>query len=126
MADSSSRLHGRTLIASSWGLRGHHSTFDIPTTSTPAVLGIYYDPSVPGSSIQPPLRPSRMRMPPSTLHGSYFSIAYHTYDSSSLQPYSNYPISSSYDSYVSASSSYLYVRIASSLYRLLCTTAIDC
>lgn len=57
-------------------------------------------------------------------HGPCTLIAHPTYDSSSLDPHSYYLASSSYDSYVSGSSSHPYVRTTSSLCRPLCTIEI--
>lgn len=77
MADRSGSLQGRTIIASS----------DIPTTPAPTIIGMYYDHSVHGSSIQPPPTPIRLtqiRMPP-TSHAYYTPIPYQIHDS--LHPY---------------------------------------
>ncbi|KAI5663002.1 hypothetical protein M9H77_22325 [Catharanthus roseus] len=44
VTDSISRVEGRVVTASSHGVRGRHSTSDIPPTPAPFGPGIYYDP----------------------------------------------------------------------------------
>ncbi|KAI5683934.1 hypothetical protein M9H77_05162 [Catharanthus roseus] len=55
VTDRTGRVHGRVVTGSSCGVRGRHSTSDVPCTPAPLGPGIYYDPGAPGSSIQPPI-----------------------------------------------------------------------
>lgn len=43
VVDTSGRLHSCTVIVSSQGLRGRHSTCNIPTTLDPVGPGMYHD-----------------------------------------------------------------------------------
>ncbi|KAI5682156.1 hypothetical protein M9H77_03384 [Catharanthus roseus] len=47
------RVEGRTITASSRGLRGQYSTYDLPSTPNPLPAGFHYDTCASGSSTQP-------------------------------------------------------------------------
>ncbi|KAI5662957.1 hypothetical protein M9H77_22280 [Catharanthus roseus] len=72
------RVQGRTVTASSRGVRGRHSTLDLPSTPTPLPPSFYYDTGAPGSSTQPPFVPFRSR-PPLPLHLSQTPVPYEAY-----------------------------------------------
>ncbi|KAI5647977.1 hypothetical protein M9H77_33982 [Catharanthus roseus] len=87
ITDRTSRVQSRTITASSRGVRGRHSTLDLPSTPTPLPAGLHYDTGAPGSSTQPPHVPFRSR-PPLPSHPSYTPIPYEAYGSAHphLQP----------------------------------------
>ncbi|KAI5678121.1 hypothetical protein M9H77_09071 [Catharanthus roseus] len=60
VVDRSGRTHGRTVTASSRGLRGRHSTSNVPTTPP---HGMFHGLDTPGSSVPLPPIPTRVRMP---------------------------------------------------------------
>ncbi|KAI5683353.1 hypothetical protein M9H77_04581 [Catharanthus roseus] len=95
VTDRTGRVECRAGTASSRGVRGHHSTSDIPSTSEPIALGMYYDPGAPGSSTSP-LIPFTTH-PPTTLYHSYAPVPYDPYGYSQ-------PPQTSYDPYAHASS----------------------
>ncbi|KAI5671051.1 hypothetical protein M9H77_11415 [Catharanthus roseus] len=99
VADRTGRVEGRTVIASSRGLRGQHSTSDILSTPTPFATGMYYATGAPGSSAQPPHIPIRFR-PPLLSHCPHTPVPYDIYGSS--HPPSQ-PPPALYDPYVHAS-----------------------
>ncbi|KAI5650316.1 hypothetical protein M9H77_36321 [Catharanthus roseus] len=98
--DKTGRVEGRTVTASSRGLRGQHSYSDIPSTPTPFATGMYYDTSAPGSSAQPPHILIRSR-PPIPSHHPHTPGSYDTYGFS--HPPSQ-PAPALYDPYVHAPS----------------------
>ncbi|KAI5683087.1 hypothetical protein M9H77_04315 [Catharanthus roseus] len=73
VTDRTGRVEGVTVTASSRGVRGRHSTSDIPSTSAPIGSGMYYDPGAPGSSTQSPPIPFRTH-PPTTSHHLYTPV----------------------------------------------------
>ncbi|KAI5676023.1 hypothetical protein M9H77_06973 [Catharanthus roseus] len=79
--DVSGRLHGCRVTASCWVVRDGYSTSDIPTTPASIGLGMYHD--APGSFIQPPSIPTRIRMP----HDPYTPLPYYPCSSSHLHSY---------------------------------------
>ncbi|KAI5658902.1 hypothetical protein M9H77_27695 [Catharanthus roseus] len=54
VTDRTSRVEGRTIIASSRGVRGRRSTFDFPATPTHLAPSFHHGTGEPGSSTQPP------------------------------------------------------------------------
>ncbi|KAI5659391.1 hypothetical protein M9H77_28184 [Catharanthus roseus] len=48
--DMTCRVQGRTVTASSRGVRGRHSTSDLPSTPTPLPASLHYDTSASGNS----------------------------------------------------------------------------
>ncbi|KAI5672298.1 hypothetical protein M9H77_12662 [Catharanthus roseus] len=94
--DRTDRVEGRVVTASSRGVRGRHSTSDIPSTSVPFRPGIYYDSGIPESSTQPSPILFRTRLPTPS-HRPYTLISYDPYGFSQ-------PPRTSYDSYAHAPS----------------------
>ncbi|KAI5650004.1 hypothetical protein M9H77_36009 [Catharanthus roseus] len=60
VADMSGRTHGRTLTASSRGLKSTHNVSDVPTTP---LHGMFHGPNAPGSSVPTPPISTRVQMP---------------------------------------------------------------
>ncbi|KAI5682919.1 hypothetical protein M9H77_04147 [Catharanthus roseus] len=96
VTDRTGQVEGRAVTALSRGMRGRHSTLDIPFTSAPIGPSMHYEPGVSGSSIQPPLIPFRTRHP-TTSHHSYTLVPYDPYEYSQ-------PLQTSYDPYAHAPS----------------------
>ncbi|KAI5676470.1 hypothetical protein M9H77_07420 [Catharanthus roseus] len=94
--DTTGRVEGRTVTASSRGVRGRHSTSDLPATPTHLALGFQHDTSEPGSSTQPPAIPFRSR-PPLQPHLSHTIVPYEPYRSA--QP-SSHLTDTVYDPYL--------------------------
>ncbi|KAI5676073.1 hypothetical protein M9H77_07023 [Catharanthus roseus] len=94
VTDRTGRVEGRAVTASSRGVRGRHSTSDIPSTSAPIRPSMYYDPGAPRSSTQPPPIPFRTH-PPITSHHPYTPVPYDPYGYSQ-------PPQTSYDPYTYA------------------------
>ncbi|KAI5652854.1 hypothetical protein M9H77_30041 [Catharanthus roseus] len=69
VTDRTGWVEGRVVTASSRGVRGRHSTSDIPSTFAPIAPGMYYDPGAPGSSTHPPILFTTH--PPTTSYYSY-------------------------------------------------------
>ncbi|KAI5655057.1 hypothetical protein M9H77_32244 [Catharanthus roseus] len=61
VTDMTTRVEGRPVTASSRGLRGRHSTSDIPVTPTPLAPGFHHGTGEAGSSTQPPAAPTVVR-----------------------------------------------------------------
>ncbi|KAI5648502.1 hypothetical protein M9H77_34507 [Catharanthus roseus] len=95
VTDKTGRVERRAVTASSRGVRGCHSTSDIPSTSAPIAPGMYYEPGAPGSSTQPPI--------PFTTHPP--TTSYHPYTPVPYDPYGySQPPQTSYDPYAHAPS----------------------
>ncbi|KAI5682891.1 hypothetical protein M9H77_04119 [Catharanthus roseus] len=88
----------RTVIASSRGVRGRHSTSNLFATPTHLAPGFHHGTGEPGSSVQPPPIPSRSRPPPQS-HLSHTPVPYEPYGSA--QP-SSHPTDTIYDPYLHA------------------------
>ncbi|KAI5648931.1 hypothetical protein M9H77_34936 [Catharanthus roseus] len=80
VTDRIGRVEGRPVTASSRGVRGRHSTSDIPVTPTLLAPGFHHGIGEAGSSIQPPAVPSRFR-PPLHPHLSHTPVPYEPYGS---------------------------------------------
>ncbi|KAI5678269.1 hypothetical protein M9H77_09219 [Catharanthus roseus] len=78
VTDRTGRVYGCTVIASSRGVRGRHSTCDLPSIPTSLPAGLHNDTSAPGSSTQPPLVPFRSR-PHISSHLSHTHVPYEVY-----------------------------------------------
>ncbi|KAI5672327.1 hypothetical protein M9H77_12691 [Catharanthus roseus] len=78
--DRTGRVEGRTVTASSRGVRGHDSTSDLPATLTYLALGFHHGTSKPRSSAQPLAIPFRSR-PPLQPHLSHTPVPYEPYGS---------------------------------------------
>ncbi|KAI5676694.1 hypothetical protein M9H77_07644 [Catharanthus roseus] len=78
VTDRTGLVEGRTITASSRGLRGRHSISDLPSTPNPLLASFHYDTGAPESSIQPPPVPFRSR-PPLPSHPSYTLVPYEPY-----------------------------------------------
>ncbi|KAI5681470.1 hypothetical protein M9H77_02698 [Catharanthus roseus] len=63
VTDRTGRVEGRPVTASSRGVRGRHSTSDIPVTPTPLAPGFHHGTGEAGSSTQPTAVPFRSRPP---------------------------------------------------------------
>ncbi|KAI5671965.1 hypothetical protein M9H77_12329 [Catharanthus roseus] len=98
VTEKTCRVQGQTVIASSRGVRGRHSTFDLSSTPTPLLAGLHYDTSALGSSTQPSLVPFRSR-PHIPSHLSYTPVSYEAYGS--VHPHSQ-PPHAVYDPYLAA------------------------
>ncbi|KAI5659480.1 hypothetical protein M9H77_28273 [Catharanthus roseus] len=61
VTDRTGRVEGRPVTASSRGVRGQHSTSDIPVTPTPLAPSFHHGTGEAGSSIQPPAAPTVFR-----------------------------------------------------------------
>ncbi|KAI5674185.1 hypothetical protein M9H77_14549 [Catharanthus roseus] len=100
VTDRTDQIQGRVVTALSRGVRGRHSTSDIPYIPAPFGPGIYYDPGAPGSSTQPPHLLVRTR-PPLPSHCPHTPIPYDPYGSSQLP---SQPLPTSYDPHAHAPS----------------------
>ncbi|KAI5662035.1 hypothetical protein M9H77_21358 [Catharanthus roseus] len=80
VTDRIGRVKGRLVTASSRGVRGQHSTSDIPITPTPLAPGFHHGTGEAGSSTRPPAVPFRSR-PPLHLHLSHTPLPYEPYGS---------------------------------------------
>ncbi|KAI5649977.1 hypothetical protein M9H77_35982 [Catharanthus roseus] len=100
VTDRTRRVEGRTITASSQGLRSRHSTSDIPSTPTLFATGLYYNTGAPSSSTQPPHIPIRS-CPLLQSHRTHTLVPYDIYGSS--HPPSQ-PPPALYDPYVHAPS----------------------
>ncbi|KAI5648353.1 hypothetical protein M9H77_34358 [Catharanthus roseus] len=85
VTDKTGRVHGCTVTTSSRGVRGRHSTSDLPATHTPLALGFHHGTGAPGSSTQTPTVPFRSR-PPLQLQLSYTPVPYEAYESAHPEP----------------------------------------
>ncbi|KAI5662527.1 hypothetical protein M9H77_21850 [Catharanthus roseus] len=94
------RVEGCTVSASSRGLRGRHSTSNIPSTPSLFATGMYYDTGAPESSIQLSHISIRSR-PPLPSHRPHTPVLYDIYGSS--HPLSQ-PPPALYDPYIHAPS----------------------
>ncbi|KAI5673456.1 hypothetical protein M9H77_13820 [Catharanthus roseus] len=72
------RVEERPVTASSRGVRGRHSTFDLLVTPTPLASGFHHGTGEAGSSTQPPAVPFRSR-PPLQPHLSHTLVPYEPY-----------------------------------------------
>ncbi|KAI5664905.1 hypothetical protein M9H77_24228 [Catharanthus roseus] len=98
VTDRTGRVEGCTIITSSRGLMGRHSTSDLPSTPNPLPAGFHYDTGAPGSSTQPSTVPFRSR-PPLSSHLSHTPMPYEAYGSA--YP-SSHPTGTVYDPYLHA------------------------
>ncbi|KAI5656937.1 hypothetical protein M9H77_25730 [Catharanthus roseus] len=98
VTDRICRVEGRPVTAKSRGVRGRHSTSDIPVTPTPLAPGFYHGIGEAGSSTQPPAVPFRSR-PPLHPHQSHTPVPYESYGSA--HPPSHH-INTVYDPYLQA------------------------
>ncbi|KAI5658968.1 hypothetical protein M9H77_27761 [Catharanthus roseus] len=78
--DRTSQVEGRPVTTSSKGVRGRHSTSDIPITPTPLAPGFHHGIGEVWSSTQPPAVPFRSR-PPLHPHLSHTPVRYELYGS---------------------------------------------
>ncbi|KAI5678839.1 hypothetical protein M9H77_09789 [Catharanthus roseus] len=95
---SLTRSLGPTVTTLSKGVRGRHSTSDLPATPTHLATGFHHGTGEPGSSTQPPAVPFRSR-PPLQPHLSHTPVPYEPYGSA--QP-SSHPPDTIYDPYLHA------------------------
>ncbi|KAI5682392.1 hypothetical protein M9H77_03620 [Catharanthus roseus] len=98
VTDRIGRVEGRTITALSRGVRGRHSTSDLPATPTHLALGFHHGTGEPGSSVQPPTILFRS-LPPLQPHQSHTPVSYELYGSA--QP-SSHPTDIVYDPYLHA------------------------
>ncbi|KAI5683984.1 hypothetical protein M9H77_05212 [Catharanthus roseus] len=90
VTDRTGRVEGRTVTASSRGVRGRDSTSDLP--ATPTHLGFHHGTGEPGSFAQPPAIPFRSR-PPLQPHLFHTPMPYEPYRSTQLSSHpTNTPI----------------------------------
>ncbi|KAI5668659.1 hypothetical protein M9H77_18512 [Catharanthus roseus] len=80
VTDRTSRVEERPVTDSSRGVRGRHSTSDIPVTPTPLAPSFHHGTGEAGSSTQPPAVPFRSR-PPLHPHLSHTPVPYEPYGS---------------------------------------------
>ncbi|KAI5682774.1 hypothetical protein M9H77_04002 [Catharanthus roseus] len=80
VTDRTGLVEGRTITASSRGLRGRRSTFDLLSTLNSLPAGFHYDTGAPESSTQPPPLSFRSR-PPLPSHLSHTPVPYEAYGS---------------------------------------------
>ncbi|KAI5658076.1 hypothetical protein M9H77_26869 [Catharanthus roseus] len=99
VTDRIGRVEGRPVIASSRGVRGRHSTSDIPVTPIPLAPGFHHGTGEARSSTQPPAVPFRSR-PPLHPHLPRTPVPYEPYGSA--HPPSHYT-DTVYDLYLHAS-----------------------
>ncbi|KAI5667151.1 hypothetical protein M9H77_17004 [Catharanthus roseus] len=71
-------VQGCTVTTSSRGVRGRHSTSDLPSTPNPLPVGFHYDTGAPGSSTKPPPVPFRS-LPPLPSHLFHTPVPYEAY-----------------------------------------------
>ncbi|KAI5652331.1 hypothetical protein M9H77_29518 [Catharanthus roseus] len=98
VTDRTGRVQGRTITASSRGMKGRYSTSDLPATPIPLPAGIHYDIGAPESSTQPLPVPFRSR-PPFPSYLSHTPVPYEAYGSAHLH---SQPPSAVYDPYLVA------------------------
>ncbi|KAI5661624.1 hypothetical protein M9H77_20947 [Catharanthus roseus] len=111
VTDRTGSVQGRTVTASSRGVRGRHSTSDLPSIHTPLPAGFYHDIGVPESSTQLPPIPFRSR-PVHPSHLSHTPVPYEAYGSA--YPYSQ-PPPAVYDPYLAAPTVHPYIPYRSSV-----------
>ncbi|KAI5654043.1 hypothetical protein M9H77_31230 [Catharanthus roseus] len=99
VTDMTSRVEGRTVTASSRGVRGRHSTSDLPVTPTPLAPGFHHGTGEAGYSTQRLAVPFRSG-PPLQPHLSLTPVPYEPYGS--VHPPSH-PTDTVYNSYLHAS-----------------------
>ncbi|KAI5678862.1 hypothetical protein M9H77_09812 [Catharanthus roseus] len=80
VTDRTGRVEGRTVTTSSRGVRGRHSTSDLPATPILLAHGFYHGTGEPGSFTQPPAILFRSR-PPLQPHLSHTPMLYKPYGS---------------------------------------------
>ncbi|KAI5656884.1 hypothetical protein M9H77_25677 [Catharanthus roseus] len=80
VTDRTGRVEGRLVLALSRGVRGRHSTYDIPVTPIPLAPGSHHGTGEAGSSTQPLAVPFRSR-PPLHPHQSHTPVSYEPYGS---------------------------------------------
>ncbi|KAI5680107.1 hypothetical protein M9H77_01334 [Catharanthus roseus] len=80
VTDSTGRVEGRTVTASSRSVRGRHSTSDLPATPTHLAPVFHHGTGKPESSAQPPTIPFRSR-PPLQPHLFHTPVPYEPYGS---------------------------------------------
>ncbi|KAI5673023.1 hypothetical protein M9H77_13387 [Catharanthus roseus] len=86
VTDRTGQVEGRTVTAFSRGVRGRHSTSDLPATPTHLAPSFHHGTGEPGSSAQLPAIPFRSR-PPLQPHLSHTHVPYEPYGSA--QPFSH-------------------------------------
>ncbi|KAI5649546.1 hypothetical protein M9H77_35551 [Catharanthus roseus] len=80
VTDKTGRVEGRPIAASSRGVRGRHSTSDLPVIPTPLAPSFHYGTGEAGSSTQPPVVLFRSQ-PPLQPHLSHTPVSYEPYGS---------------------------------------------
>ncbi|KAI5668865.1 hypothetical protein M9H77_18718 [Catharanthus roseus] len=80
VTDRTGRVESRLVTASSRGVRGRHSTFDLPVTPTPLAPGFHHGTGEAGSSTQSLAVPFRSR-PPLQPYLSHTLVSYEPYGS---------------------------------------------
>ncbi|KAI5680866.1 hypothetical protein M9H77_02093 [Catharanthus roseus] len=98
VTDKTGRVEGRTVTGSSRGVRGRHSTSDLPATPTHLALGFHHGTGKPGSSTQLLTIPFRSQ-PPLQPHLSHTPVPYEPYGSAQS---SSHPTDTVYDLYLHA------------------------
>ncbi|KAI5650134.1 hypothetical protein M9H77_36139 [Catharanthus roseus] len=98
LTDRTGRVEGRTITASSRGVRGRHSTSDLPATPTHLAPSFHHGTGEPSSFTQPPAVSFRSR-PPLQPHLSHTPVPYEPYGSA--QP-SSHPLDTVCDPYLHA------------------------
>ncbi|KAI5649387.1 hypothetical protein M9H77_35392 [Catharanthus roseus] len=98
VTDKTGRVEGHPVTTSSRGVRGRHSTSDLPVTPTPLAPGFHYGTCKPGSSTQPSVVPFRSRLPLQP-HLSHTPVPYEPYGSAHPP---SHPTNTVYDPYLHA------------------------
>ncbi|KAI5658712.1 hypothetical protein M9H77_27505 [Catharanthus roseus] len=98
VTDRTGRVEGCPVTASSRGVRGRHSTSDIPVTPTPLAPSFHHGTGEAGSSTQPPAVLFRSR-PPLHPHQSHTPVSYEPYGSIYLHSHHTDTV---YDPYLQA------------------------
>ncbi|KAI5681758.1 hypothetical protein M9H77_02986 [Catharanthus roseus] len=98
VTDRTTRVEGRTVTALSRGVKGRHSTSDLPVTPTPFAPGFHHGTGEAGYSTQPPAVPFRSRTPLQP-HLSHTPVPYEPYGSAHPP---SHPTDTVYDPYLHA------------------------
>ncbi|KAI5647814.1 hypothetical protein M9H77_33819 [Catharanthus roseus] len=111
--DKTGRVEGRTVTASSRGVRGRHSTSDLPVTPTPLTPGFNRGTGEAGNSTQPSAIPFRSR-PLLQPHLSHTPVSYEPYGFAHPP---SHPTGTVYDQYLHAPTTIGFLRMIGLLVR---------
>ncbi|KAI5666162.1 hypothetical protein M9H77_16015 [Catharanthus roseus] len=113
VTDRTGRVEGRTVTASTRGVRGRHSTSNLSITPTPFAHGFHHGIGEAGYSTQPLAVPFRSR-PPLQPHLSHTPVPYEPYRSAHPP---SHPTDTIYDPYLHAPTTIGFLRVIGLLAR---------